>query len=463
MYKSLLLLLVPVALLAQTHETDRLQQFLSGQHDFFQFNGNIIVSKGGKVLYQGALGVADYSTGRGLNNASVFDLATLSMPFTAMAIMICKERGLLRYEDNLKSFFPNLPYDNLTVRQLLTHTSGLPSYENQFKASWSHDKIANNADVIGMLEERKDSLLFKPGTKAQFSRTGYVLLASIVEKVSKMSYAEFLAKNIFQPLGMSQSSVSSARRSMGKYPPNYALGFVYSDSLKRYELADKLPVYDYVYYLDGVVGDGGINSSAGDLLKWSNALYGNQLVSKSTLEEMLSPLVPRSAGDSTNYYGFGFNVQPHSADGKLVSVSGNWPGYRNMMTCLLDKDQTIIILSNNEFQVPFINAAVESILGGEELIMPYQHKEVRIDTTLLSRYVGKYTAGLTLEFIAKDGRLYRHRKGTPDIELKAESPTKFFYADGTDRQIEFETDPAGKVIKVWFINTGQKGEMKKVE
>jgi hypothetical protein len=76
--------------------------------------------------------------------------------------------------------------------------------------------------------------------------------------------------------------------------------------------------------------------------------------------------------------------------------------------------------------------------------------------------VGKYAAGLTLEFIKKDGRLFRHRTGTADIELKPESPTKFFYADGTDRQIEFERDNSGRVSKVWFINTGQKGEMKKV-
>jgi CubicO group peptidase (beta-lactamase class C family) len=463
MYRCFLLLLIPVASLAQTNESARLQQFLSGQHEFFQFNGNIIVAKAGKVLYQDALGVADYATAANLTNASAFDLASLSMPFTAMAIMICKDRGLLSYEDNLQKFFPDLPYQNITVRQLLTHSSGLPSYENQFKSNWSHTQVATNADVIRMLEQRKDSLLFKPGTKVQFSKTGYVLLASIVEKVSKMDFGQFLTQNIFQPLAMTQTSLSSGWRSAGKYPSNYALGFAYSDSLKGYELASRLPMDDYLFYLDRVVGDGGISSTSGDLLKWSRALKGNHLVSKATLDEMLSPLVPRSAGDTSTFYGFGLIIQPHTTDGKLVSASGNAPGYRSMMTCFMDKDQTIILLSNNEFQIPFINAGVESILAGEELIMPYHHQVVKIDTSLLSHYVGKYTAGLTLEFIARDGKLYRHRKGTPDIELKPESATKFFYADGTDRQIDFETDAAGKVTKVWFINTGQKGEMKRVD
>jgi Beta-lactamase len=217
-----------------------------------------------------------------------------------------------------------------------------------------------------------------------------------------------------------------------------------------------------VYYLDGIVGDGCVNSTTGDLLKWDMALYGNNLVSKSTLNEMLSPLVLRSAGDSTNYYGFGLNIQPKSPDGKIVSHNGSWPGYRTSITRFTDKMETIIIFSNNEFNISFINAGVESILDGEELVMPYEHKEVKIDTAILDKYVGKYRAGLTLEFIKRDGKLFRYRKGTQDIELKPESATKFFYADGTDRQIEFETDTTGKVIRVWFINTGQKGEMKKI-
>jgi hypothetical protein len=95
--------------------------------------------------------------------------------------------------------------------------------------------------------------------------------------------------------------------------------------------------------------------------------------------------------------------------------------------------------------------------------MPYEHKEIKIDPSLLDRYVGSYSAFLTLTFIKKGDKLYRHRDGTPDIELKPESNSKFFYGDGTDRQIEFETDATGKVTKAWFINTGQKGELKKIE
>jgi hypothetical protein len=178
---------------------------------------------------------------------------------------------------------------------------------------------------------------------------------------------------------------------------------------------------------------------------------------------MLSPLVQTSPTDSNSFYGFGVGVQPRSDKGKVISHTGGWPGYRTLIVRKPDVDQTIIILSNNESAIPFFRVAVESILNDEKLVMPYEHKEIKIDTALLANYVGKYSAGLTMEFIKKDGKLFRHRNGTPDIELKPESKTKFFYGDGTDRQIEFEIENNGKVIKTWFLNMGQKGELKKID
>jgi CubicO group peptidase (beta-lactamase class C family) len=463
MRKLIILLLIPFTASAQNSYQQKLQQFMTGQHDYFRFNGNAMVIKKGEIIYQQSLGYADYDDKRSLNDSSVFELASVSKQFTAMGIMICKERGLLSYSDKIKKFFPHLPYDDITVRHLLTHTSGLPSYEDQFEKNWDHKKIAFNKDIIDMLEKLHDTLFFKAGTGWKYSNTGYALLASIIEKVSGMSYHDFLEKNIFQPLGMTHTFVYNTRRSTGKIPANYALGFVYSDSLKKYVLPDSSPKYDYVYYLDGIVGDGCVNTTTGDLFKWEQALYGNKLVSKASLDEMLSPLVQMSPRDSTNFYGFGVFVQPRSDNGKIISHTGGWPGYATDITRMVDSSETIILLSNNATGPGVLVAGIESILTGEPLLMPYEHKEVTIDPAIVDRYVGKYSAFMTLVFIKKDGKLYRHRDGTPDIELKPESETKFFYADGTDRQIEFEVDQSGKVTKAWFINSGQKGELKKLE
>jgi CubicO group peptidase (beta-lactamase class C family) len=463
MKKIILLLLLPVSLVAQKNYPLLLKQFMTGQHDYFRFNGNVLVAKGGNIIYQQDLGYADFNSKRPLNDSSVFELASLSKQFTAMGIMILKEKKLLDYDDNIKKFFPAFPYPAITIRHLLTHTSGLPGYEDQFEKKWDRKKIAFNKDIIEMLRQEKDTLFFKPGSKWKYSNTGYALLASIIEKASGMSYSDFMTKSIFQPLGMTHTFIYNTRRSAGQLPANYALGFVYSDSLKRYILPDSLPKFDMVYYLDGIVGDGCVNSTTVDLLKWDRSLYTHKLVSKSTLDEMLSPLVQISARDSTNFYGFGVGVQPKTSRGKVISHTGSWPGYLTLLVRRVDIDETIIVLSNNETMNGQIRAGLESILGDEDLVMPYEHKEIKIDPALIDRYTGRYAAFLTLVLTKKDGKLYRHRDGTADIELKPEAETKFFYGDGSDRQIEFEVDNTGKVTKAWFINTGQKGELKKIE
>lgn len=462
MKKIFLLLLLPVVTAAQKNESQVLKEFMQGQHDYFRFNGNVLVAKNGKIIYQQALGYADYNSKRMLNDSSVFELASLSKQFTAMGVMILKEKKQLNYDDKVIKFFPGFPYDNITIRHLLTHSSGLPAYEDQFAKYWDHKKIADNNDVLEMLGQRKDTLFFPPGTKWRYSNTGYAVLAAIIAKVSGMDYNQFMMKYIFQPLGMNHSFIYNSRRSTGKIPSNYALGFVYSDSLKKYVLPDDLLRYDYVYYLDGVVGDGCVNSTTGDLFKWDQALYSNNLVSKASLDEMLSPQMQTSLRDTTSFYGFGVMIQK-TPTGNIISHTGSWPGYATSITRLVNDNETIIFLANNDMNNALLNAGAESILAGESLLMPYEHKEVKIDTALLKNYVGKYSAGLTLQFIARGGKLYRHRDGTLDIELKPESNTKFFYGDGTDRQIEFEVDASGRVTKTWFLNTGQKGEMRKIE
>ena len=168
-----------------------------------------------------------------------------------------------------------------------------------------------------------------------------------------------------------------------KFRANYALGFVYSDSLKKYILPDSSPTYDYVYYLDGIVGDGCVNTTTGDLFKWDQALYGNKLVSKVSLDEMLSPLIQMSPRDSTSFYGFGVFVQK-SGNGKIISHTGGWPGYATDITRMVDSNETIILLSNNATSPGVLVAGIESILSGEPLLMPYEHKEVKIDTAILT-------------------------------------------------------------------------------
>ncbi|HMC98851.1 MAG TPA: serine hydrolase domain-containing protein, partial [Ferruginibacter sp.] len=190
MKKLFFLLLIPVSLSAQDDQAKQLAQFMHGQHDYFRFNGNVLVVSNGKILYQDALGYADYNSKRQLDNNSVFELASLSKQFTAMAILICRDKKLLNLNDPVKLYLSSFPYDDITIRNLLMHTSGLPAYEDQFEKNWDRKKIAHNEDIIGILAKQKDTLFFKPGTKWKYSNTGYAILAAIIEKVSGMTYNE---------------------------------------------------------------------------------------------------------------------------------------------------------------------------------------------------------------------------------------------------------------------------------
>ena len=168
-------------------------------------------------------------------------------------------------------------------------------------------------------------------------------------------------------------------------------------------------------------------------------------------------------------YGYGFIID--SLEGHYRNWhNGGIPGYMSNIIRYPNDDLCVIVLANTDISLsntlPIADVVADGLAGivlGLKVETPYVHTEVAIDPALLDRYVGKYKAFLTLEVIKKDGKLYRHRDKSPDIELKPESNTKFFYADDSDRQLEFEVDKNGKVVKIWFINNENRGEMTKVE
>jgi CubicO group peptidase (beta-lactamase class C family) len=459
MIKMLLFLLLPFTALSQKDSSKLLDSYMRAQVEVNHFNGNVLVAKSGNVIYQKAFGYNNYNTKVLLDNNSVFELASVSKQFTAMGILMLIEKGKLSFTDTLRKFFPELPYSNVTIQNLLTHTSGLPDYIDTMDKKWDHKNIAFNNDMIQFLANEKIPENFKPGAKWEYSNTAYAILASIIEKVSGLSYKDYIYKNIFKPLEMNHSLVYNTRRSKKDTVADYAFGFVYSDTLKRYIIPDSLLSYDVVIYLDGITGDGSINSTTGDLLKWDRALKNHRLLSETAQNKMFAP---QSLMDTINNISYGYGVTVgRNQFGEFISHSGGWPGYRTVITRILSNDVTIIILSNNESNSDVIAPGITAILFGGDVVLPYVHKEVNVDTSILNKYAGEYKV-LTNQIIdisTRDGKLYRSRKGTPDIELKPESNTKLFYGDGTDRQLEFETNKFGIVTKAWFIKDWLKTEI----
>ena len=202
MNKVLILLLIPIALEAQKNYPEQLNSYMQAEFSVNGFNGNVLVAKKGSVIYQKSFGFRNYTSKELLDNNSVFELASVSKQFTAMGILLLKERGSLKLADSLRKFFPELPYKNITIQNLLTHTSGLPEYGDSLAIKWDHKKIAFNNDAINFLSKEKLPVNFNPGEKWEYSNTGYDLLASIIEKVSGLSFREYMQKFIFNPLGM---------------------------------------------------------------------------------------------------------------------------------------------------------------------------------------------------------------------------------------------------------------------
>ena len=300
-----------------------------------------------------------------------------------MGIMLLRKQGKLSYEDTLRKFFPELPYRNISIRQLMHHTSGLPDYMDLVMTHWDTSKVATNKDMIALLAEYHPRIHFAPGEKWEYSNTGYALLASIIEHVSKMSFSDYLNKYIFQPLGMNRTMVFR-RRYENKIVPNYAYGYIYDTKLKKYILPDEsADVKTMVYSLDGIVGDGTVNSTTNDLLKWDRALYTEKLVSKQMLAEAFQPGLLNN--DKKTAYGFGWAVGESKMSGRILNHGGGWPGYSTFIERHIDSDKTIIVLRNYETTSDPLQK-IRNILYD---VKESDKKEMSVTANQLQQYIGE--------------------------------------------------------------------------
>ena len=463
MKKIFILLFLPVALYAQNN-TALFDAYMKGQTELYGFNGNVLVSKKGNVIYMKSFGYTDYNTKNVLEENSVFDCGSIAKEFTAMGILLLKDKGKISYSDSLRKFFPDLPYTNVTVQHLLTHTSGMPDGFGLVTKYFDHSKIATNDDLVHLLESKKPALQFKPGENLMYSGTAFNLLASIIEKISGQSYKTYMDEQVFKPLGMTHTQVANGPRSQ-EYIPGYAYGFVYSDSLKIYIRADSQQT-GWPTYLAGITGEGMIISTTGDLLKWDRALRNHSLLTETTQQEMLSQQSQKTFPEVS--FGYGMIVGKNDF-GNYIFHNGYYPGYKGMHICYTDDDITVIVLSNNESHADFIADGLSAIALKRNIVLPYVHKET-LPGVGSAKYGGKYMIQLTrppymalfpIELVIRNDTLYIHSGNGPDTMLKPESEKKFFFADGTDQQIEFETDNNGNPFRVWHIAWGVKKELKK--
>ena len=457
---TIVLFLIGQLVAAQDNRIQKIDSLLNVLFTEKSINGNILIAEKGTVLYKKSFGLANETTQEKLNENSIFELASISKQFTAMAIAILKEKGKLSYDDKLTKFFPELyTYDTITIKNLVQHTSGLPDYMELMGGLFDKSKIATNKDMIAMLAQQRPNLMFEPNTKWEYSNTGYALLGSIIEKASGMSYGDYLKKAIFSPLKMTNTFVYT-RRYAPKKVSNYAYGYVYNDSLKKYVLPDDFYATKEVIWLDGIVGDGTVNSTVNDLLKWDRALYTDKLLTKAGMDQVFE--VGTLNDGSKTQYGFGWMIEQNKDFGKLASHSGGWAGYKTFIDRHIDNDKTIIVLQNHD-EVKLPVKSIRSILYNQLLEVKKVRKDITLTNEQLQKFVGVYEIqqGFEMRITVENNQLYTQLTGQSPFPLFAETDTLFFLKV-VDAQLQFEKDEKGGVSSAILLQNGNKIEAKKI-
>lgn len=436
----ILLLLLPVTLFAQKNYPALLDSYTQAAYKVDDFNGAVLVMQKGKIIYKKAVGLADREWNVPNTVDTKFRIGSVTKQFTAACILQLAEQGKLSLDDKLSKYIPDYPKgDSITIYMLLNHTSGIPNYTD-LSEFWPKAILPLSIDSMIALFKNKP-LEFSPGTKWNYSNSGFFLLGVIVEKVSGKTYNDYLLENIIKKIGLKNTSLDR-------------LDSVLAFRAKGYN-KNRQGVWQHAMYIsmEGPYSAGAIVSTVDDLYKWTKALHNNEVIALAGKEKMMTPYMEN--------YGYGIGIDSLKTH-RRISHSGGIPGFVSSLAYYPAEDLCVVALSNSDYNSSKLGEAMASILFDLPVQTPYIPKEVKIDINLLDKYVGKYVITEPIELIKKEGKLYRHKDGAPDIELKPESTRRFFYGDHSNRFIEFETDKNGKVIKAWFIGgNGEKIEMKK--
>ncbi|MDO9184745.1 MAG: serine hydrolase domain-containing protein [Bacteroidia bacterium] len=322
------------------------------------FNGCILIAQKGQIIYKNVFGFSNLKTKDSLKINSAFQLASTSKTLTAAAILLLKDQGKLNLSDNIQHFIPNFPYHNITVQTLLTHRSGLSNYiyfgEPYCDANNCYNgKTFDNNSVIQIMMSDKPQPYASPNKKFEYCNTNYALLASIVEKVSGLSFADFMAQNIFKPLEMNNTWVHNPHNdSIFK---NKTIGHNASGYMEKET------------YADDVVGDKGIYSTVEDLFKWDQALYSDKILKRSTIEEAFTGYSNEHKGKRN--YGYGWRLIDEGKGNKVVYHNGWWHGYSTLFYRRLSDQTTVILLSNKYNSNIYHIEDILSILNGDSKLI----------------------------------------------------------------------------------------------
>ena len=333
------------------------------------FNGAILAAKNGDIVFEDYHGYANFKTKELINSNTPFHLASISKTFTAMTTLRMMEQGKLALEDDVKKYLPAFPYSNVTVKDLLTHRSGLPNYIYFMEGGKEFQYVrklnrrgrsilvrsavinkgkgfvgqATNKDVLDWMVNKKPPIEASPNRVFKYCNTNYVLLALIVEKVTGMTFPLYMKDSVFTPLGMTNSFVFTP-----KDIPNY---------LPSYMGSRPAPIEKF----DCVFGDKCVYSTVRDMLQWDKALYEGSFVTKPTLELAFKGYSNEHKGEHNYGLGWRLLIEPTQT---IVYHNGWWHGNNTVFTRLVKDSATLIILGNKFNKSIYSGRKLTSVFTG---------------------------------------------------------------------------------------------------
>ena len=323
-----LILLVSTACLAQDSYEKKIEEYLHKEMQAQQIPGvSLAVVKDGKIVLARGFGLANVEHQVPVRPETIFQSGSTGKQFTATAVMMLVEEGKLSLDDKITKYFPEAPesWGKITLRHLLTHTSGMTDYPPDFdlRRDYTEDDLLQRI--------KKIPLAFQPGEKWSYSNLAYVTLGILIHKVSGKFYGDFLQERIFKPLDMSTARIISEADII----PNRAAGYrVANGQLKN---------QNWVSPSLNTTADGALYLTVYDMAKWDAALYTEKLLKRSSLEQMWTPV--KLNDGNTSPYGFGWglgNVRGHH----IIEHGGSWQGFKAQISRYVDDKLTIILFAN---------------------------------------------------------------------------------------------------------------------
>lgn len=446
--KKVLLSLFLLVIVANHLPAQSVQQKMDDLLDSYlkekKFNGSVLVGHKGQVVYEKGLGYRNAEDKVPNDVNSIFQIGSITKQFTAAVIMQLQEEGKLSVQDKLSKYYPGFANgDKITIEHLLTHTSGIYNYTNDTTLMKSDvTKHYSQSQMVEMFKKYPPD--FEPGTKWNYSNSGYSLLGYIIEKVTGKPYERVVRERILQPLGMSHSGFDFAHVKDAEK----AKGYFTLASTK----ATPAPIVDSTIAYSA----GALYSTVEDLYKWEKAIKTDKILKPASWNRIFTPYM--------NKYGYGWGID--SLYGKLTtSHSGGIHGFSSFLLRVPEEDLVVIMMDNSSSgALGKLSKTLAAIALDKPYDLPTAKKEIQVDHSILSRYTGEYQLAPTFSITVRlDGnQLKAQATGQPEFELFPEKENLFFLKV-VDAKVEFIKDDAGNVTEMVLYQNGMTPRGKKIK